>query len=377
MKQLLYKTLFVVCVIFSTSLFAQKKVLYRGEIEVKKAKTLKLEVKNIPLKIIESLDDKIYFDLSMEFNNHSEKEINSYKKRLKVAKEIVGNTIEVTIQSTRKISPIESKLSHGFELKIPKIELKNLKAKNRTRKTKNEVVSQIFTKELEEHSLGVVLLEAMKKDKKAQIREAHFILRVPKHLKFEIEAKESSLSVEGLKMNKATINVSNGNFQGFSMINTKLELKEGVLNLAEFEGGSIKLLNASKTLIGSIKKADIETESSKIEIGEIGENVNIKDFNSKLFLYNFSLDFKEFTLTGEYSKIHFYEPNNDFSITAFGNDTTFYFDEHTVVSQPSKENKRFKMMHRASKNNKPFSGNIKFDIMHSIFYYPTPKSTTK
>jgi len=370
MKRLLYKTLFIL-LFFNGSVFAQKKILYNDQIDVKKATEISLDIKNIPLKIIESLDNTIYIDFSMKFKNHSEKEINSYKKKLKIVKKVIGKTINLTIQSKNKISPVNFELSDGFYLTIPNTEIKDLNNEIGERKTKKQIVSQIFTKELKDQSFAVTLLNAIKKDKKAQIREAYFTLRIPKHLKFKIEAKETSLIFEGMSINDANVTMTKGNFQGEKIVNSKFNLKDTELKVVEFIGGNVKLLNVLKSLIGSVQKTHLEIESSKIEIGEVGESVSVQDFSSELFFYNFSSDFKDFKLTGEYSKIHFYEPIEDYSMTVVGNDTTFYHDGNTIVSQPSKENKKFKMMVRKPKKDKHFSGKIKFDITHSIFYYST------
>ena len=68
------------------------------------------------------------------------------------------------------------------------IEMKNLDYKKGKRKTKEQIVSQIFEKNLENQSLRAKLLNAIKEDKTAQIREAYFMLRLPKNLKLKIES---------------------------------------------------------------------------------------------------------------------------------------------------------------------------------------------
>jgi hypothetical protein len=54
-------------------------------------------------------------------------------------------------------------------------------------------------------------------------------------------------------------------------------------------------------MIAEVKNTVIDSEFSKIEFGEIGENVKINDFNSTYWLYNFSEDFERFIVLAEYS----------------------------------------------------------------------------
>ena len=370
MKLLSFK-IAIMLLFFTSVIFGQKMTIYKNEIEVKKATILKLYVKNIPLKIIESLDNTIYLDFVMKFKNYTKKEMNSYKKKLKIKKTLIGDTLSLTIKSPVEIYRSVFAPSSGFDIVIPNNLWHAFKDKEKNKKkTKEEIINQIFKEELNQESMSSVLLKQLKKDKKAKLKTAHFTLRIPKRLKFKIDAIESVIRIEGLNLNGAELNLNKGSIWLNKIINSKINIKDADLKVVEVEGGSINLLNATKNLIGSVKQTSIEAESAKIEIGEIGKNVTIQDFNSELFLYSFSSNFQKFSFIGEYSKIHFYEPIEDYGLSAFGHNTTFHYDKMKIVSQPSKSNKKSKMMDRKPKTKNP-SGIINFDIMHSIFYYPT------
>lgn len=371
MKQLHYKILGLF-LIASCSVFSQKKMVYKNSFEAKEVSFLELDLKNIPLQITTSLDDTIHAVFSMEFENYSENEFKTEIKKLKVNFKKEGKKIILSVKSKTVIS--ERTYSYnsdsGFVINHD-FGGEKQKQKTQKRKSKKEIVNLIRAAEITKvGSLMAGIIKQVKNDKKAKIKKASFVLKVPKHLILSIQAEESRIVLEHEETTNLSLNLSDGSFQGRKMINSKIVVKDGSLKIEKVEGGNIKLKNVSKSLIGSATYTYIEAESSKIEIGEIQKNVKIQDFNSEFFLYNFSSDFEQFDLAGEYSKIHFYEPTDDYGMNAVGHDTTFHFGNSTVISQPSKSNKKSKMMDRKPKTKDP-SGNINFNIVHSIFYYPT------
>lgn len=369
MKQLHYNIL-ALFLIVSCSVMSQKKMVYKKSIEAKEISFLELDLKNIPLQISLSLDDTIHAVFSMEFENYSVNEFKTEIKKLKVNFKKESKKILLSIKNKTVISKRSYSYNSGFVINKDFWDEKQ-EQKTQKRKSKKEIVSLIRAAEITKvGSLMAGIIKQVKNDKNTKIKKASFILKVPKHLILSIQAEESRIVLEHEETTNLSLNLSDGSFQGRKMINSIIEVKDGSLKIEKVEGGKIKLKNASKSLIGSATNTDIEAESSKIEIGEIEKNVKIQDFNSEFFLYNFSSDFGQFNLAGEYSKIHFYEPKDDYEMNAVGHDTTFHFGKSTVISQPSKSNKKSKMMDRKPKTKDP-SGNINFNIVHSIFYYPT------
>jgi hypothetical protein len=347
-------------------------MVYKKSFETKGLSSLELDLKNIPLQISPSLDDKIYVNFFMEFENYSEDEMNTEIRKLKVNFNKEAKKITVEVKSKTIISKDQYfyntdsgfVIKNGFSGKDPEL-------KSKKRKSKKEILNQIKRAQLvEEVSVMSEIIKQVKKDKNSQRRKSSFSIMVPEHLILKVVAEESRIILEHEETTNLLLKMSGGSFQGRKIINSKIDVNEGTLKIEELDGGKMNLKDTSKSLIGKMNETSIEMETSKIEIGEIDRNVKIKDFNSELFLYNFSSEFKTFNFTGEYSKIYFYEPVNDYGMTAFGHNTTFHFDKNTIISKPSKKNKKSKMMDRKPKNKNP-SGTINLDIIHSIFYYPT------
>ncbi|NJN50361.1 MAG: hypothetical protein HC798_04505, partial [Polaribacter sp.] len=76
-----------------------------------------------------------------------------------------------------------------------------------------------------------------------------------------------------VKGKENVVNLSNGVFQAYSFNNAKLQFRD-----------------MGKIVFGSLSNSEFQTETSKIQIGEIKENVSIKDFNGTYYLNNFKKD---------------------------------------------------------------------------------------
>lgn len=371
MKQLQYKIL-ILFLVFTSAVFSQKKTVYKKSFETNGVSFLDLDLKNIPLQISASLDDNIHAFFFMEFENYSKSEIKNELKKIKVDFKKGAKRITLNIKSKTVISKDQYfyNSDSGFVIKND-FENENQQQKNPKRKTKKEILNQIKTSELaEEVGLMAEIIKQVKKDKNSKRLKTSLVLMVPEQLNFKILAKETKIELEHNVTKNLSLKMTGGSFHGGKIINSRIEINGGTLKIEEVDKGKLYLKNVTGSLIGALKDTSIEIETSKIEIGEINKNVKIKDFNSELFLYNYSSNFRTFNFTGEYSKIYFYEPIKDYGINAIGHDTTFHFDKTTVISQPSKSNKKSKMMDRKPKKKNP-SGIINFDIIHSIFYYPT------
>ena len=122
-----------------------------------------------------------------------------------------------------------------------------------------------------------------------------------------------------------------------------------------------------KVVIGEISNMSIATETSKIQIGEIGKSVDFNDFNSKLYLYNFSKNFTKFNLTGDYSELNFYNiVENNFSMDISGHNTVLNMNENKASFGVNKEEKLIKILQKKRKENVPFLGNIEVVLRNGI-----------
>lgn len=363
MRLLLYKSL-ILFLTFTSLIFGQKEIVLKKSFNLDSENILKLDLKNVPLTILESNDGKIHVDFSMEFKGFSKDEIKNEVAKVKFNKDNSDNIISLSFKSDTRISNYAFITNSPLSVSFPDPP-NGLKNKMSLKKTKSDVLDEIKLKTTDN-----IFKEQIKNDKSAKTQKAHFYISIPKYLMLRIEAHESNIISELDVLKNLILTLDVGLFKGNRLIGsrTSISANNASLKIVQLDVGGLALSNVNKCLIGSIKNADITSELSKIEIGEIQENVKIQDFNSELFLYNFSDNFKTFELNAEYSKVNFYQPENDFSYLAIGNNTVNHFDNITVNMQPNKKGKKVKMVKRKKKGIGKYAGHILFDIVHGVIY---------
>ena len=97
----------------------------------------------------------------------------------------------------------------------------------------------------------------------------------------------------------------------------------------------LALDDVSKGIFGSIDHTDCLFKGSRVELGYIGEEVSIQDYNSKIFFYNFDQNFKDLMFKGEYTELFVYDFEKKVKMKAKGS-ITLMFDEGNVISSSSK-----------------------------------------
>ena len=158
----------------------------------------------------------------------------------------------------------------------------------------------------------------------------------------KIMASENFITASNVAAAPTTINNKNNIF---NLIN-------GIFQAEEIYGGDYNLKDLYKVKIGGISNVKLETETSKIQIGEINENVSFNDFNSKIHLYNFNSKFREFKLKGDYSELSLYEiKNNNYSMDVFGFNTALNLKKVKTTFSVTKNKKLIKILEKKPKNN--------------------------
>ncbi|MCK5402071.1 MAG: hypothetical protein KAJ28_10605 [Flavobacteriaceae bacterium] len=385
-----FKLLFLM-LITSITLQAQKHQIYSKSFDVNEQTTAIFNLDKTTVSIEESKDDKIHFDYNMEFINYSKKEIDSIIDNINVGATMFENNI--TLQATSSnITPGGSYsvdepynkiiIGHFMDIRIAQqnsLKSNSIKELNKIRKSKNLINKEInkntyknideflkYFKSIDKKGKGKSITE---KNVKAYL--TYFVIRLPYYVKLSINGKGSNISFKNQIFNELIMDLDRGFFKAASLSNPYNKIKADYLTrfrVEEIIGGDYTLKNIIKGLIGSIENAEIVSEFSKIEIGEIGENVTITDFNSKYWFYNFSNNFKRFDIFSEYSKIHLFYPETDFSFEVFGNNTINHIDDIKIEMQPTRNGEKFHMMSRKANGKTHFSGAINFDIIHGVIY---------
>jgi len=128
--------------------------------------------------------------------------------------------------------------------------------------------------------------------------------------------------------------------------------------------GSYSFANVRQVRIGKLKNTSINSEFTKVEIGEIGKKVEIVDFTSKYLIHNFSKGFGNFKMNTEYSEINLFFPEDkEYYIDTFGHDTFHRFDGVKGAVTTSLKNESTKMLVIGKETN---PNKIRINTVHGI-----------
>ena len=377
MKRLLFSLCFM-----SSFIYAQKETVFDKSISVENFKNLDLHIENIALDIRKSKDEKVHLDFKLELDNFSKKEKEEFINQIKFEQNTFNDKLSFTIKSKEEIAKRQmfpdERITGGDLSKLLRSTMKKYVKFNSERKTKKGIIighNGFF----EEYAEYYVLKEKLAKSKKVKYLKSFFTIYVPENLldNLNIKAKECRFNFGELELKNLNLFTDGGYLNISKLTKSKITCWNGAVFLGEVDSSIIVGRSTTNILIGGIANSNLIAEYTKVEIGEVGVYNDIKDFNSKIYLYNFIDHFKKFNFKGEYSEIHFYEPEKEYTMVCRGHDATYFFNTDTIVSQPSKTGKKSKMMERKRKNDKEFSGDIQFDIVHTKFYYPTEVKINK
>ncbi|MEH6535637.1 MAG: hypothetical protein V7719_04545 [Psychroserpens sp.] len=382
MKRLTFK-IYVLMLITSGSIFAQKKPVYSQSFSIDKNTTAIFNLENTTVSIEESTDGKVHFDYSLEFDGYSKKEIEEQLGEVQVKATKFENHITLVSNSVSKISDVTYAYDapNGLVLDFDGFQTWN---DSIVRKSRDSII-----KEIRYNAFGKInapfkyfgdRFKTMKENGKLKdikrsdikILRSKFHIKIPPYLKLKINGKDAQITMRDDSMNELSVVLKRGYFYAKQLINeyNSFKIENANLRAEGIVGGIYNFNNISKGLIGSLQNVKITSEFSKIQIGELKENVSIADFNSEYFFYNWGIDFKRFDLFSEYSKIHlFYPQDNDYSMKVMGNNTKIMYGKDLEINmQPTSKGVKYNMIEMKQKGEGHFSGAINFDIIHGIIY---------
>ncbi|WP_178984608.1 hypothetical protein [Winogradskyella helgolandensis] len=368
--------------IISVMLNAQQHKIHSESFTTDKTTTAIFNLENVTVALEESIDGKVHVDYIMEFDGYSKKEINSFLDEIKVEVGKFDNHITLTASSENKVSieTYEFKTTDAitinqsfFEPKKDSISRKSLDGLRLEIEQDNHSVQRNSLKYINDRFKKVDKNGKVSDFKKGGVKmmRSRFIIKIPPYLKLTINAKESGLYIRHHLRNEFTGTLIGGTLKTKEISNpyNKLKIENATMEALAIDGGDFEFINLKNSKIGSIQNTKITSEFSKVEIGEIRKNTTITDFNSEYYFYNWAKDFKRFNLYSEYSKIHFFYPQLDFSLNVIGNNTKSSLGNSVVINmQPTSNEEKYTMMTTNPKGKSEFSGAIYFDIVHGIIY---------
>jgi hypothetical protein len=381
----------VLMLIISTLSYAQRHRILKQSIVVDKNSSVILNIENIYVAIEESTDGKIHFDYSIEFDGYSKNDIQ--KKLDEVSAEVSNfdNAVTLKAKSENQLTfeTIQFKSEYGITLADDYFK----KSKDTViRKSKDSLVSEIRRnnrldwgksplKYINDRFKRVDLNGKLSNIRKGSmdIMRSQFVIRVPPFIKININGKSCGLYVSHDLPNELSINLKSGTLKTKTLYNAfnKVNLDDANFEAESISGGDYEFKNVKNGKIGSVQNTRITSEFSKLEIGEIGKNTTISDFNSEFWFYNWTKDFERFNLYSEYSKIHFFSPEINYELKAIGNNTKSFMSNDIVINmQPTSKGEKYTMMTTKADSGKALSGQIFLDIVHGIIYSYNFRSST-
>ncbi|WP_299892166.1 hypothetical protein [uncultured Lacinutrix sp.] len=374
--------LIVLMLITSMTVSAQKQNKFSKIFDTDKSTTMIINCDDSSIAIEPSTDGKVHINYNFEFERYSVKEMKKELSKINVGATVFNNNITLNANKLRGEHATSVYKGNGslFMNIGGLVGFKNSKPKDSIiRKTKDSLIKEITKEPLKKELLyfGDRFKIKEKNGKIKNFRKGNvkifrstFIVKIPPYIKLVINGKNAIVNLNGDIINELNVNIKKGVFSAKKMMNHYNKIKvDDIIFKAEYAiGGDYTLNNVKSGKIGVVNGIDLNSEFSKIEIGEIQKGVKLTDFNSEYWIYNFSNNFERFDMFSEYSKIHHFSPETNYSMRAYGHNTINYIGKHKIEMQPNRKGEKFNMMERKSKANEASSGHINFDIIHGIIY---------
>lgn len=382
MKPFIFSILFFV--VTSISLSQTKKIMLKKSFKVDENTILNLDLDNANVHIIESKDNKIHFNYQITFYNYSRRKIDDLLDDTSINTSKNQNQIFLKVKNSMYLG-IDIKYRPNFDYKnfknpindVYKDYIKNyfktLKEREKKFITKDSLLEEIdfsigsdFNNNIKRNIDNYPLSKPVKTDKKI---EKIFVIEIPKYVQLRINAIESDIKCDFDIITEFRMNSFKGvfKFRRINGKNNKITSSNGILETYGIRNTKIDLRDMSKVNIGSISSSKVKLESSRVQIGEIGENVEINDFSSKLYLYNFNEKFTKFNFAGDYSELSLYKvKDTNFSMDVSGFNTTLNMEGVKTSFGASTERELTKILQKKRKENSPFLGNVEVILKNGI-----------
>ncbi len=342
MRPSLYK-ITAVFALFISVVTAQTKTVYQKTFPTTENTKLNLDLTNASVFLETSPNDEVQIDFSLEFKNYSKEEVQKILDGIRVDARTQGGNIDFRTASKTKLSRVSYALNSkdGFVLDSDDWWGKGGGPKN-PHKTKEGVLKEIRKND------GVgsffekmkILGEDGKKRpvdlKNVQTIKSKFVIKIPKDLCFQLQGKETQVFVLDELTQRADIVIFNGLFRAKNMLNkdSRLSARDTNVYVENISVKNLSLDDVSKGIFGSIEHTNCMFKGSKVELGYIGQEVSIRDYNSKIFFYNFDENFEDLVFKGEYTELFVYDFEKKVKMKAKGS-ITLMFDEGETVSSSS------------------------------------------
>jgi hypothetical protein len=333
-------------------------------------------LKNTTVLIEPSTDGKMHFDYEVNFENYSKKDINSILSNISVTAEKFENTITLVSKNITKTPrvAIRYKADNGLTMSDDLFGFKSKDSLKVYRKSKDSLIRMMNDNPLKNFFDKFKELDDKGNPRRiskrnVKIIRSTFVIKVPPYVPLTIKGTDTQITFADNIQNEIQLDVKRGFLRAEVLANKEnyIKVRDATCRIETVLGGNFIFNNVKNGILGSINHATIDSEFSNVEIGVIGKNTKIRDFNSTYWLYNFTEDFERFNVLAEYSKLYLFYPETDYELSSIGHNTIHYIGELKITMQPNKEGEKSKMMEHKAKTDTP-AGHIDLDIVHGVLY---------
>ncbi len=311
---------------------------------------LVLDLNSTTTQIKTSSDDKVHISYTMAFKNQKKRHIRYLLNRLRVVGNKEGNKITFTAKSKSPFYINHYAIQHNLIGELFRETDTAKVTKMITKKSLDSVIAQMNltdAQRLHNYYIKNNIKGYTKRQKKNQkISMARMVIEIPKHVHVRGTIENSEIVFKDDFENRATINSRNSKlkFKTLGHGLNSFDVDNGYFKAEAVNGGSYNFANTKAVTIGRLNNSLLNSEFTKVELGEIGANNKIIDFNSKYFLYNFTEDFKTFKVMSEYSTLYFFQPETPYKLITKGYDSAFFHGEVETVIKPGERKEQFDKM---------------------------------
>lgn len=372
----LFKLQYVLLCLVCLQSYAQTKQVFQKVLPAGTETKAIFNLKNTTVLIEPSTDGKMHFNYEVNFENYSNKEIKKILEKISVSAEKFENTITLVSKNITKTPKVafHYKAENGLTMTDDFFGFRKKDSLKVYRKSKDSLV-----KTMNDHALKNFFDKFKELDdegkprriskKNVKIIRSTFVIKVPPYVPLTISGTDTQITFADNIQNDIRLDVKRGFLRAEVLANKEnyITVKDATCRIETVLGGNFVFNNVKNGILGSVEHAIITSEFSNIEVGVIGKDNRIKDFNSTYWFYNFTEDFERFNVFAEYSKLNLFYPETDYELSAIGHNTVHYIGGHKITMQPNREGEKFKMMERKPKTQTP-SGHIDLDIVHGVLY---------
>lgn len=374
--------LVLICFFSTFGLFAQSKKTYQKSFKVNKDTQLNFETQNVDV-VFKTWDkDEVKLDFIVEFDNYSEKEIKEISNGIVTSTQMESRLndeqyLHIRTASITSIGRLSYQLKEDNYISITNLgdESKEKNSYRSVAEINKEIASRgVGIKEMsgyiitKKDSIPLADIDKSKHTSIQRIRSAYNVY-IPNYMMLRITAANANVDLEGKFINPIKASLVESTLKADELAHEKnqISVMNGTVKIKKITGGSYAFKNVTNGLFGQLEAARIQTEFSKVTIGEIVKDVAFRDFKSNFFIHKLGENFTSITMECEYSDIKLYtNKNQKYYLKAIGHNAVLKDGDIKVIIQPNRNHEKTNMFTRGEDTTEYRKNMFKLDITHGF-----------